>query len=306
MPEGAELVTTYDRLGYFLDAFAHNEIGLLIIVGPPGPGKSTAVAAHLGRRACLIKGGATPYRLYQKLYEHRDEPIVLDDADKIFRTQDGMFLFKILCDTEPVKWPQWNSATPEIRQGLLPDTFPTTSRVVVIANSWPQTNPDIRAVESRGHLMYFSPPADEMHRYAAAWVKDREVYDFVGEHLALMEQPDLRIYFKAQERKRIGQRTGHVGEWKDFVRKQLLIGPKLVALQLLMDPSFASDHRRAQEYRRLTGQSERTFYRQATELAQRLGRGRNADAGEGGRIVSNWQGLSQSPVLALRQGGTTQ
>jgi hypothetical protein len=251
-----------------VDAFAHAERNLLIVVGPPGTSKSTTVRRHLGD-ARVIEGGSTPYRLYLELYEHRDRPIVLDDADKVFRDRAGVFLLKLLTQTDHTKRIQWNSQTAEIRAGEVPNEFTTTSRTMIVANSWPQDNPDIAAVESRGHLLYFVPSFAEMHRYAAGFTQDEEVYAFVGEHLHLFDRFDLRMYFKAREMKATAVRTGHHEGWKDYLLSQMMPTEKRAAAELMRDPGYASDNQRAREYSRITGMSERAFYRMRDEILLR-------------------------------------
>jgi hypothetical protein len=268
VPAGAVPVLTYTSLFAEIDAFAHGERSLLVVVGPPGTAKSTAARHHLPQ-ARVIEGGATPYRLYMNLYEARDLPVVLDDADKVFRNRDGVFLLKLATQTTPVKTIQWNSNTPEIRSGDLPAEFQTTSRMLILANSWPQENPDIEAIESRGHLLYFAPSLAEIHRHAGTFVRDTEVYEFIGDHLGLLDRLDLRVYFKAEEVKATGRRTGDADGWKEFVRAQMMEEEKRVALNLIREPGHASDNQRAQEFARITGMSSRAFYRYRDELRAR-------------------------------------
>lgn len=270
IPKGAVILRTYADLYTEIDAFEHHERNLLIVVGPPGTSKSTAARKRL-TNARTIQGGATPYRLYQELFEHRDRPIVLDDADKVFSNRDGVFLLKLLTQTERVKSLQWNSTTPEIRRGDLPAEFTTTSRTLIVANSWPDSDPDIAAVESRGHLVYFVPSFQEMHRYARAFGLDSEVYEFIGEHLPYFDRLDLRLYFKASEVKATGVRTGQPEAWKGYVQGQMMDAEKRVALDLLSDHTYGSDNQRAKEYSRITGLSGRTFYRHRDDIALRHG-----------------------------------
>lgn len=270
VPRGAETVRTYADFYSEIDAFEYGERGLLIVVGPPGTSKSTAARKFL-KNARVIEGGSTPYRLYRELHENRDLPIVLDDADKIFRNKDGVFLLKLLTQTEKTKTVQWNSYTPEIRRGDLPAEFTTTSRTLVIANSWPQDDPDIAAIESRGHLVYFVPSHAEMHRFAAGFGTDPEVYGFIGDHLPYFDRFDLRIYHKAREVKATGERTGDKEMWRRYVRGQMMDGEKRIALGLVNDASFGSDNQRAREYSRITGLSGRTFYRHKCEIELRQG-----------------------------------
>ena len=268
VPRRAEIVRTYAGFYSEIDAFEYGERGLLIVVGPPGTSKSTAVRNFL-KNARVIEGGSTPYRLYQELHENRDLPIVLDDADKVFRNKDGVFLLKLLTQTEKTKTVQWNSNTPEIRRGDLPAEFATTSRTLIIANSWPQDDPDIAAVESRGHLIYFVPSYPEMHKFAAEFGIDPEVYEYIGDHLPYFDQFDLRIYHKAREVKATGERRGDKEMWKRYVRGQMMDDDKRIALDLLNDNNFGSDNQRAKEYSRITGLSGRTFYRYKSEIELR-------------------------------------
>ena len=57
VPSGAVLLRTYEGLRREVDAFAHAERNLLIVVGPPGTSKSTTVRRHLGD-ARVIEGGS--------------------------------------------------------------------------------------------------------------------------------------------------------------------------------------------------------------------------------------------------------
>lgn len=290
VPDGAVLVRSYDDLHREVDAFVHNERTLLIVVGPPGTSKSTTIRKHV-KNARIIEGGSTPYRLYLELYEHKDMPIILDDADKVFRDRMGVFLLKLLTQTDPVKVIQWNSNTSEIRSGEVPSEFTTTSRTMIVANSWPQDNPDIAAVESRGHLLYFVPSYQEMHKYARSFVEDEEVYGFIGEHLKLFDRFDLRAYYKAQEMKSTGLRIGDSDGWRRYVRSQMMSAEKRTAYDLILDETYGSDNQRAKEFHRITGMSSRKFYRLRDEIILRqpdLAKGRNAcqpDNAEPGLVV---------------------
>lgn len=271
VPKGAEIIRTYKDFYAEIDAFEYGERGLLIVVGPPGTSKSTAIRKFL-KNARVIEGGSTPYRLYQELYENRDLPIVLDDADKVFRNKDGVFLLKLLTQTEKTKTIQWNSNTVEIRRGDLPAEFTTTSRTLIVANSWPQDDPDIAAVESRGHLVYFVPSYPEMHKFAGEFGIDPEVYQYIGDHLPYFDRFDLRIYHKAREVKATGERKGDREMWKRYVRGQMMDDEKRIALDLMHDDALGSDNERAKEFARITGMSGRTFYRHRDHIRLKGGR----------------------------------
>jgi hypothetical protein len=270
IPNDAVVIRTYDRFRSEIDAFAHNERSLLVIVGPPGTAKSTVVRNALPN-ARVIEGGSTPYRLYQELFKNIDMPIVLDDADRVFRDRQGVFLLKTLAQTEPRKRVTWHSATPEIRAGELPSEFWTTSRTLIVANSWPSDNADMAAVESRGHIIYFCPTLKEIHTYAKAFCSDAEVYDYVGEHIELFDNLDLRIFWKAAEVKVTGKRTGDKNAWREYIDRQMMGVEKRIVAGLLKDGKLRSNLAKAKEFERITGMSQATFYRYVAELKSKRG-----------------------------------
>src|SRR5262249_58872822 len=144
----------------------------------------------------------------------------------------------------------WNRMTMEIRSGELPQQFTTSSNVLLIANSWLSSNPDVAAVEDRGRLLYFSPPNADIHRYARGLPVDEEVYQFVDEHLSLMgERFSLRTYLNAAQLKRTDEREG-TQTWRQHVLGHALDEQGRLAMGLLRDPSFANDAQRAREFAR--------------------------------------------------------
>jgi len=66
-----------------------------------------------------------------------------------------------------------------MRDGI-PRHFHTCSRVAILGNRWRSGNADVSAVQDRGHVVVFQPTALEVHREAARWFWDQEVFDFVA------------------------------------------------------------------------------------------------------------------------------
>jgi hypothetical protein len=52
-------------------------LNLLILVGSGGLAKSRSGREALGGDGCWIEGNATPFGMYVKLYQHRDEFVVV-------------------------------------------------------------------------------------------------------------------------------------------------------------------------------------------------------------------------------------
>ena len=154
-------VTSYRELEAFVDAFANGHLNLLIIYGRPGVGKSSAVRKRVGNRAFTINGTATPFGIYIAAYQHRDEPIVLDDIDGLTSGPQGVRLLKALAQTDPEKTVSWESQAAALDRQEVPKSFKTRSHLAILANSQfvsedaravggPRACPCIRPIGGRG------------------------------------------------------------------------------------------------------------------------------------------------------------
>lgn len=257
-PECAIRVTTYAELEGYTKAFAEGHLGLLIICGDAGVGKSRAVRQVIGNSACWIDGNASAFGIYLKAYEHRDRPIVLDDVDDLTRDRNGVRLLKSLCQTEPVKTVSWHTATPAL-QGI-PNEFTTTSHVVIIGNEWRTSNANVAAVEDRGHFLHFAPTALEVHQRAATFFWDQEIFDFVAAHLHLLRQPSLRVYHRAWELKQ-----GRL-DWRQAVLSGCLTGSTLAVALLKADPTLKTEEERVQAFVRSGRGSRSTFFNHSRKI----------------------------------------
>src|SRR5262249_7683166 len=157
LPPHAVHVRTFAELEQYVGAFAEGHLNLLMIFGQPGVGKSPCVRQALGRNVCWISGQATPFGIYLQAYEHRHQPIVLDDVDGLYADRQGIRLLKALGQTESTKTLSWQSAAPALERHDIPRQFTTTSRVALVGNDWKTLNADVAALEDRGHLLLFEP-----------------------------------------------------------------------------------------------------------------------------------------------------
>jgi hypothetical protein len=195
-----------------------------------------------GREDCRIDGRARALGIDIAAYEHRDRPIVLDDVDGLYADRRGIRLMKTLCQTDPVKSLSWQTCASALDRLGIPRQFTTTSRVAVIANAWKSLNADVSALEDRGHVLHFVPSAVEVHREAGRWFWDQEVFDFVADHLHLVERPSLRVYPLAWELKAAGM------DWKAGVLSRCLAGTAYDVARLKADPAFASEEDRVRAF----------------------------------------------------------
>jgi hypothetical protein len=135
-PDGARHVATYPKLEEYLRAFASGHFNLLILVGEAGIAKTRTVRAVLGGSACWIEGNATPFGMYEKLYRHRDNFVVIDDVDSLYADKSGIRLLKCLCQTEDEKTVAWHTDARSLEKHAIPREFTTKSRVIISSNDW--------------------------------------------------------------------------------------------------------------------------------------------------------------------------
>jgi hypothetical protein len=260
LPPHAVRLSTYAELEAYVRAFAAGHLQLLMLFGPPGVGKSRAVRQALGQHVCWIAGQATPLGIYIQAYEHRHQPLVLDDIDGLYADRSGIRLLKALCQSEPKKTVSWHTATPILQRRSVPQQFTTTSRVALVGNDWKTLNADVAALQDRGHLLVFEPTALEVHRLAASWFWDLQIFSFVAGNLHLIAQHSLRIYRQAWELKEAGL------DWQQAVLGRFLAGPALAVARLKADPSFPSEAARVQAFVRSGAGCRASYFRHARRI----------------------------------------
>ena len=260
LPAHALRLTTYSELEQYVRAFAAGHLNLLMIFGPPGVGKSRSVRQAIGSDVCWIGGQATPFGIYLQAYEHRHEPIVLDDVDCLYADRLGIRLLKALGQTERTKTVSWQTAAPALKKCGIPRQFTTTSRVALVGNDWRTLNADVAALEDRGHLLLFEPAPVEVHRQAARWFWDQGIFDFIAGHLHLMAQHSLRTYCHAWELKQAGL------DWRQGVLCRCLTGVALAVAKLKANPNFASEAERVRAFVRSGAGCRASYFRHAKKL----------------------------------------
>jgi len=260
-PKGAVTLTSFAALDEYVRAFADGKLNLLILIGRPGLQKSRVVREAVGSEACWIEGHATAFGMFCQLFRHRHGPVVVDDVDDLYADRQAVRLLKCLCETETVKRVAWYSDAGTLLREGIPRQFDTNSRVAIIANQWRTLSLNVAAIEDRGHVVVFEPTPLEVHRRTADWFWDQQVFDFVGEHLHLIDKPSMRQYVLARELKRAGMDwRGALLEWWN------LSGAWLAVAQLKADPCYATEKERVRAFVAAGYGCRQTYFNHASRL----------------------------------------
>lgn len=267
------IVTNYEDMESDIDLFRLGKLGLLILAGPGGLGKSHTARTVLGHQAHYLKGGTlTAFEFYRQLWEYNGLPIVIDDIDAVVRDRAVMRLVRCVCETETVKPVAWLSSTNILKSESIPKEFACESRVLIITNEWRSLDRHIKAVGDRGIVDHFQPSPLTVHeRVGSGRWADPDVYDFIGGNLALVQEPSMRHYEIAGKYKAGGK------DWKRLLFQQWGVSDDLLLVtKLLADPSFTTEQERVEAFERsATGaRSRATYYR----LVQRLRPGQQTPA----------------------------
>jgi hypothetical protein len=272
LPKEVISLTTYPQLDLYLAKFWAGELGLVLLLGRHGTGKSESVkralhSSSLGRSGSegqgilYVEGHMQPFGLYRHLWEHRDQPVVLDDLDKLYADSNCVRLLKPLCNTERVKRITWLTNL-TLNDPVVPTSFVTTSNVILVANEWRTANPNVRALEDRAIILHFNPSNAEIHRRVGEWFKDTEVYRLITETLPAIATLSMRHYCKGAQLRRAG-----LPDWKNSLLQMVLPDPRLACIMTLHnDSSLSSEEQRIKRFEAATGYSRATYFRMKAKL----------------------------------------
>jgi hypothetical protein len=267
IPPDAEVVRTYDGLREFEEAFFNAEFHFLLVVGRPGLSKSWEFEERcLPRKdrdgtefslAHYIKGNITPVEAYKLAYQHRNQLLIFDDGERFWADKCGRYLIRDLTECKPRKTANWRTANRDLEREGIPKSFLTSSRLCLIMNRFAFGDAlEYEAIVDRAQFIYFDPTPLEIHQNTALWFWDQEIFDFIGEHLPIIDPDKLssRTYVKAYERK-------PKGDWQEFLaRRYFSQSGELWVQALESDPKFPSVDDRVAEFIRRTGLGRSTYF----------------------------------------------
>lgn len=275
LPREVILLTTYAQLDLYLAKFSVEELGLVLLLGRHGTGKSESVrralsapdsvdqvAQNVVRTPLFVEGHMQPFGLYRQLWDYRNQPIVLDDLDRLYADPGCVRLLKPLCNTVQIKRLHWLTNV-TMNEGIVPSTFTTSSNVILIANEWKSLNPNVRALEDRAIILHFNPSNEELHRKVGEWFDDPEVYAFIGQIVTLAPAISMRHYCKGAQLRRAG-----FDDWRTSLLQMMMPDAReacVIAVQL--DQRLLTEQERVQQFIASTKCSRATYFRLKSKLA---------------------------------------
>jgi len=266
IPREVIRLTDYAQLELYLTKFARGELGLVLLLGRHGTGKSESVKRALSvpanidesisKGALYVEGHVQPFGLYRELWEYRDQPVVLDDLDRLYADPDCVRLLKPLCNTTKEKRLHWLTNL-TLNDGVVPAAFSTASNVILIANEWKSLNPNVRALEDRAIILHFCPTNHEVHRKVGEWFNDPDVYGFLGELVSLVPDMSMRHYCKGAQLRRAG-----LADWRQSLLQMTIPDQRIACVVAVQhDPELGSEQQRVARFTAVTGASRSTYFR---------------------------------------------
>ena len=217
----ARIGERFDILDQMTKATIAGDVRAMIVVGPPGVGKSYGVEKQLehsglfdqlsGRRVKyeVIKGAMTPIGLYCTLYKHSDKNnvLVFDDCDSVFQDDLSLNILKAALDSGKKRRIYWNSDSAMLRREGVPDMFDFKGACIFITNLQFQNlkskklQDHLEALQSRCHFLDLT-----LNTMRDRFLRIKQIYrkgELFADYDFTQEQGDMVIEFMEQNQTRL-------------------------------------------------------------------------------------------------------
>lgn len=211
----------FDILDQMTKATIAGDVRAMIVVGPPGVGKSYGVEKQLehsglfdklsGRRVKyeVIKGAMTPIGLYCTLYKHSDKNnvLVFDDCDSVFQDDLSLNILKAALDSGKKRRIYWNSDSAMLRREGVPDMFDFKGACIFITNlqfsnlKSKKLQDHLEALQSRCHFIDLT-----LNTMRDRFLRIKQIYrkgELFADYDFTQEQGDEVINFMEQNQNRL-------------------------------------------------------------------------------------------------------
>ena len=211
----------FDILDQMTKATIAGDVRAMIVVGPPGVGKSYGVEKQLehsglfdklsGRKIKyeVIKGAMTPIGLYCTLYKHSDKNnvLVFDDCDSVFQDDLSLNILKAALDSGKKRRIYWNSDSSMLRREGVPDMFDFKGACIFITNlqfsnlKSKKLQDHLEALQSRCHFLDLT-----LNTMRDRFLRIKQIYrkgELFADYDFTQEQGDMVIDFMEQNQTRL-------------------------------------------------------------------------------------------------------
>jgi hypothetical protein len=233
----------FDILEEMTEGAVDGSVRAMIVVGPPGVGKSFGVEKVLDKSAMfdkiggtrvryeIVKGAMSAIGLYCKLYNYSDagNVLVFDDCDSVLMDELSLNILKAALDSSKKRTICWNTDSRMLRQEGVPDRFEFKGSAIFITNikfenvRSAKLKDHLGALESRCHYLDLTldTTRDKMLRikqimmdgmldaYEFEEGAKQELYEYVDENKDNLRELSLRTVIKIADLKKM------VGEGSD-------------------------------------------------------------------------------------------
>jgi len=229
-------------------AAIRGDVKAMIVVGPPGVGKSYGVEKQLEKVSMytevasrpkqydVVKGAMSAIGLYCKLfnYKEKDNILVFDDCDSIFQDELSLNILKAALDSKKTRKICWNTDSYKLRNEGVPDTFNFEGSAIFITNlkfenvKSKKLQDHLEAVQSRCHYLDLTldTERDKLLRikqiagtgalfqdYDFNGVEQEEMLDFLEENQSMLNELSLRMALKIADLRKVSSTN-----WKELAR----------------------------------------------------------------------------------------
>jgi hypothetical protein len=140
-------ITALKPLKTLCRSFAAGKLPAVMLVGPPGQYKTQSLLNALKKRRHLyLRGRVSALSLYEQLYQHRDELVILDDTAEMLKDRNVQEMLRDLTESTESRQVSWRTQSSILADKGLPTSFYTKSPLCVVANKlgtdgvWPALN----------------------------------------------------------------------------------------------------------------------------------------------------------------------
>ena len=221
-------------------ACIRGDIRAMIVVGPPGVGKSYGVEKQLDKASMftevasrpkqydVVKGAMSAIGLYCKLfnYKEKDNVLVFDDCDSVLQDELSLNILKAALDSKKDRKICWNTDSYKLRNEGVPDTFVFKGSAIFITNikfdniKSKKLQDHLQAVQSRCHYLDLTLDTmrDKLLRikqiagtgalfkdYDLSGIQQEEILDFLTENCEKLNEVSLRMALKVADLRKVSQ-----------------------------------------------------------------------------------------------------